>query len=109
MINSIITKTFQSFSFIGTREENKEGSNVVRVSLPFKSRTSYIAIKRQMRDLGHKIGSTLEPVFISRRLEQDLNPRKIKPSIVNEQCVVHSFTCDLCDSEYVGFTARHLY
>ena len=109
MINSIITKTIQSFSFIGTREENKEGSSVVRVSLPFKGRTSSNAIKRQMRGLSHKIGSTFEPVVISRRLEQDLKPRKIKPSIVNEQCLVHSFTCDLCDSEYVGFTARHLY
>ena len=29
--------------------------------------------------------------------------------IVNRQCVVYSFSCDLCDSDYVGFTARHLH
>lgn len=83
MINYTITKTIQSFSF-GTREEKKEDSNVVRVSLLFKDHPSANAVKRQMRDLGHKIGSTLQPVFISRRLEQDLKPREIKPPIVNQ-------------------------
>ena len=87
IINSSITKTIQSFSF-GTREKNKEDSNVVRASLPFKDQTSANAFKRQMRDLSHKIGTTLQPVFISRKLEQDLKPREIKPPIVNQQCVV---------------------
>ena len=32
-------------------------------------------------------------------MEQDLKPREIKPPIVNQQCVVYSFTCDLCDSD----------
>ena len=105
---SIITKTIQSLSF-GTREKNKEDSNVVRVILPFKDQTSANAVRRQMRDLSHKIGTTLQPVFTSRKLEQDLKPREIKPPIVNQQCVVYSFTCDLCDSDYVGFTARHLH
>ena len=41
--------------------------------------------------------------------EQDLKPREIYPPIENQQCVVYSFTCDLCDLEYVGFTARHLH
>ena len=108
MINSIITKTIQSVSF-GTREKNKEDSSVVRVILPFKDQTSANAVRRQMRDLSHKIGTTLQPVFTSRKLEQDLKPREIKPPIVNQQCVVYSFTCDLCDSDYVGFTARHLH
>ena len=103
-----ITKTIQSFSF-GTREENKEDSSVVRVSLPFKDHTSANVIKRPMRDLSHNIGTTLQPIIISRRLEQDLKPREIKPPIVNQQCVIYSFTCDLCDSQYVSFTARHLH
>ena len=103
---SIITKTIESLSF-GTREKNKEDSSVVRVILPFKDQTSANAVRRQMRDLSHKIGTTLQPVFTSRKLEQDLKPREIKPPIVNQQCVVYSFTCDLCDSDYVGFTARH--
>ena len=40
----------------------------------------------------------------SKKLEQDL-----KPSIVNQQCVVYKFACDLCDVDCVGYTARHLH
>ena len=32
-----------------------------------------------------------------------------KPPIVNTQCVVYLFQCDLCDANYVGYTARHLH
>ena len=45
--------------------------------------------------------------LISRKLEQDLKSREIKPPIVNQQCMVYSFTRDLCDSDCVGYTARH--
>ena len=62
-----------------------------------------------MRNLSHKIVITLQPVFVSLKLEQDLKLREIKPSIVNQQCVVYSFTCDLCDSDHVDYTARHLH
>ena len=34
-------------------------------------------------------------------------PREAKPSIVNQRCVVYYFICDLCDADYVGYTARH--
>ena len=30
-----------------------------------------------------------------------------KPPIVNNQCVVYKFECDLCDADYVWYTARH--
>jgi len=42
-------------------------------------------------------------------LEQDPKPKEIKSSIVNRQCVVYKCACDLCDADYVGFTARHLH
>ena len=32
-----------------------------------------------------------------------------KPPIVNEQCVVCNFQCDLCDAGYVGYTREHLH
>ena len=76
---------------------------------PSKIKHLLNAVKKKMCDLSHKIGTTLQPVFTSWKLEQDLKPREIKPPIVNQQCVVYSFTCDLCDSDYVGFTARHLH
>ena len=62
-----------------------------------------------MCDLSHKIGTNIQPVFISKKLEQDLKPKEIKPQIVNQQCVVYLFSCDLCDANYVGYTARHLH
>ena len=90
-------------------ERITDKSNIVRISLPFKDQVSANAVRRQLRDLSHKIGPTLQPVFISKKLEQDLKPKEAKPSIVNQQCVVYHFVFDLCDADYVGYTARHLF
>ena len=46
---------------------------------------------------------------MSKKLEQDLKPKEIKPSIVSQQCVVYKFARDLCDADYVGYTARQLH
>ena len=67
------------------------------------------AIWKELRDLSHKIGPTLQPVFVSKELGQDLKLKEFKPLIVNKQCVVFHFSCDLCDADYVGNTARHLH
>ena len=40
--------------------------------------------------------------------EQELNVKETKPAIVDQQCVVYSFQCDLCDAGYVGYTRGHL-
>ena len=48
-------------------------------------------------------------VFVSREIEQELSVKQTKPRIVNQQCVVYSFQCDLCDAGYVGYTRRHLH
>ncbi len=46
-------------------------------------------------------------------MEQELKPKELKPAIVNHHCVVYSFSCNpscnLCDADYVGYTARHLH
>ena len=101
--HSTINKFIQNLS-AGVHERQVEDGRVLRVSLPFKDQTSANVVRRQMRDLSHKIGTTLQPVFISKKLEQDL-----KPPIVNQQCVVYLFSCDLCNADYVGYTARHLH
>ena len=71
--------------------------------------SSVNTVRRQLRDLSSKITFTLQPIFVSKKLEQDLKPKEIKPSIVSRQCVVYKFACDLCDADYVGYTARHLH
>ena len=30
--------------------------------------------------------------------------REAKPPLVNQQCLVYNFECDLCDAGYVGYT-----
>ena len=38
-----------------------------------------------------------------------VRPKESKPPIVNQQCVVYHFKCDLCDGGYVGYTCRRVY
>ena len=57
----------------------------------------------------HINGRIYELIFVSKKLEQDLKPKEIKPSFVSQQCVVCKFARDLCDADYVGYTARHLH
>ena len=42
-------------------------------------------------------------------ISQILALKEKKPPIVNNQCVVYKFECDLCDADYVRYTARHLH
>ena len=95
---------------ITTKPEKKtDDGNSIRIVLPFKDQIAANAVRRQLRDLSSKISVTLQPIFVSKKLEQDLKPKEIKPSIVSRQCVVFKFACDLCDADYVGYTARHLH
>ena len=32
-----------------------------------------------------------------------------KPPLINQHCVVYKFSCDLCDTDYVGYTSQHLF
>ena len=91
---------------IPEKTESNDDSSTVRISLPFKDQVAANAVRKQLRDLSHKIGPILQPVFVSKKLGQDLKPKEIKPSIVNKQCVVYRFSCDLCDADYVGYTAQ---
>ena len=80
-----------------------------RIVLPFKDQKSADIVRRQLRDLSIKIGKTLQPVFISRKIENDVKIQEKKPPLINQQSVVYRFKCGLCDASYVGFTRRHLY
>ena len=107
LINSTIDMFIQN---ITTKPEKKtDDGNTIRIVLPFKDQIAANAVRRQLRDLSSKISVTLQPIFVSKKLEQDLKPKEIKPSIVSRQCVVYKFACDLCDADYVGYTARHLH
>ena len=52
----------------------------------------------------------MQPVFVSKKIGQDLHECEMKPKVVNQQCVVYKFQCNLCDmGSYVGYTRGHLF
>ena len=108
VINSII-KNFDHGS--PTRDQDSTTTDkIVRISIPFKDQKSANAVRKQLKELNHKINNvTIQPIFTSRKLEQDLAPKEKKPDLVNQNCVVYVFKCDLCDADYVGMTTLHLH
>ena len=59
--------------------------------------------------LGKKIDRVIQPVFTSKKISEDLKVTETKPSLVNQQCVLNEFQCNSCDSNYIGYTSRHLH
>ena len=76
----------------------------VRIVLPFKEQKSAYSVRKKLNDLGKLLNIDLCPIFISRKVGEDL-----KPALINEQSVVYKFECGWCDASYVGYTRRHLY
>ena len=69
---------------------------------------SAYSVHRQRSDLGKKIDRVLQPVFTSGKISEDLKITETKPSLVNQPNVVYEYQCDSCDSNYRGYTSRHL-
>ena len=85
------------------------GDLSVYIVLPFKDQRSADRLCKDTYSLGAEIDVNVKPVFTSRKLSQTLSVKENKPPIVNIQCVVYLFPCDLCDANYVGYTSRHLH
>ena len=47
------------------------------------------------------MGGALRPVFVGRKIRGEVKMQEDKPSLVNHQCVVYKFECDLCDAGFV--------
>ena len=86
----------------------KEPRAIARVVIPLKDQESANYVKKELKDLSIKVQTTVQPVFVSRKIDQDLKVRETKPQIVNQQRVVYRFQCDLCDAGYVGYTGGNL-
>ena len=110
MINSTIN-TFLHLRIVDKRPSQtpQEPRAIVRVVIPFKDQESANYVKKELKDLSIKVQTTVQPVFVSRKINQNLTVRETKPQIVNQQRVVYRFQCDLCDAGYVGFTRGHLH
>ena len=81
--------------------------DVIRVVLPFKDQASADIVCAQLKDLSQKIQTTVQPVFVSQKIERDLKLREAKPPIVNQQCLVYKFQCDLCDAQCTCVMVSH--
>ena len=81
--------------------------DIIRIVIPYKDQDAAASVKRQLRDLRSKVRKTIQPVFTSRKLKQDLNLRaqalRRNPAL---RCL---FKCDLCDADYFGYTKSHLH
>ena len=80
-----------------------------RITLPFKDQKSADVVRRRLGGLGTKINQQLQPVFTSKRIADHLKVTEEKPPLIKQQSVVYEFTCDLCDTNYIGYTCRHLH
>ena len=90
--------------------EKMAGNDVTRIVIPLKDQDSANIVKTQLKDLSIKLQTTIQPVFVSRKIGQDLQECENKPQLVNQQCVVYQFKCNLCDTgSYVGYTRGHLH
>ena len=80
------------------------GNDVTRVIIPFKNQDSAnMIVKMQLKDLSIKLQTTIQPVFVSRKIGQDLKECETRPQLVNQRCVVYQLKCNLCDTgSYVG-------
>ena len=58
-------------------------------------------------DLGTKINQQLQPLFTSKEIADHLRVTEEKPPLINQQSVVYEFICDLCDTNYIGYTCCH--
>ena len=80
--------------------------DVTWVVIPFKEQDSAKFVKIQLNELLH---TTIQPVFVSKKIGQDLHECETKPQVVNQHCVVYHFQCNLCDTgTYVGYTRGHI-
>ena len=98
MINSTVNTFLQSRIVDKHPSQTpKESRDIVCVVMPFKDQESENDVKKELKDLSIKVQTTVQPVIVSRKIDQDLKVRKTKSQIVNQQRVVYRFQCDLCN------------
>jgi len=84
LANGIIDKRDYPFAL----DAKTKSDETLRVSIPFKDQVSVNTVKKQKRDLSSKIGIDVQPIYTSKKLEQDLKLKEIKPHIVNQRCLL---------------------
>ena len=76
-VNCIVDKC----DYSSTLDAKTKSNETLRVSFPFKNQVLANMVKRQMCDLSSKISIDVQPIYTSKKLEQDLKLKEIKPRI----------------------------
>ena len=76
LIDSAINNFLFRNASAGTAERNTDDNSTVRISLPFKDQVAADAVRKQSHDVSHKILPALQPIFVSKKLGQDLKPKR---------------------------------
>ena len=92
-----------------TQQQELKKQDPIRIVLTFKDQKSANSVHRQLGDLGRKINVDISPEYTSRKIKDEIKVREDKPPLVNQQCVMYNFQCNLCDAGYVGYTCRYLH
>ena len=109
-ITILVEKAFSDNWFNETYDLNLTKDQLRELlELATTNQPNLYSVKKQMQILSANIGVQIKPVFQTRKIGQILALKEKKSPIVNNQCVVYKFHCDLFDADYVGFTARHLH
>ena len=70
---------------------------LVRIVSPYKDQKSANVVCKQLAELSRKIHADISAVFTSRKIKDEIKIKEKLP-LVNQQCVVYSFQCGLCDA-----------
>ena len=80
LIDSVINK------FITTRvavdQPKQHTDDAIRIVIHYKDQDAAVSVKQQLTDLSSKVQKTIQPVFTSRKLKQDLSLLEPKPNTV---------------------------
>ena len=108
LVNSIVRRFIDVKNKVDI-DPPKENKDTVRFIIPYKDQRSADFVKNQIIDLSNKTSTSIQPVFVNDCIDNALKVKEIKPDLVNNQCVIYRFQCDLCDASYIGYTKRHLF
>jgi len=81
----------------------------IRIVLPFRDQKWANAERKALGDLSRKINVDISLVYASGKIKDEIKVKEDMLSLVNQQCMVYHFKCDLCDAGYVDYTSRHLH
>ena len=87
LIESAVSKFFFRYPSGPSANIAERVKSTIRISLPFKDQVPADAVRRHLCDLSYKIGPTVQPAFVSRKLEQDFRPKHARPAVCCESAM----------------------